>query len=262
MRLHGVARILCAFQRPHARHRREDLVLTIVPQVLEHLDVLTLRAGLLQNLAEVANNDGVGGDDQRGLTLLLVVNLLLVHRHRLLRRSLEHIFEGSEALGQVLRKRRRDDFEIAEADLQEHSTLVLATWLQKTSFAKVFVAISHVANSHGGFSTAAGERGEGGTTHLSEQLSPSWRTRGQDDSLAAQIAQGGELEGQRCAWLSGSRWCWSPAGDGGGLFVDGIIGGRRLGGCGFVIAAVVVVERHGESAEHWCWFPGDFPCPA
>lgn len=125
MRLDGISRILGTLQRTHARHSSEHLVLAVIPQALEHVDMLALAAWLLEDLAKMADDDGVGGDDQRRLALLLVVDLLLVHHHRLLRRRLEHVFEGGHVLGQVLGEGGWDDFDVREADLQERAVSML-----------------------------------------------------------------------------------------------------------------------------------------
>ena len=113
-----VARLERALHRRDARHRRHDLVPAVVAQHPEHLEMLPLRPRLLEDLAPAADDDCVGGDDERRLAAVGVVDLAPVHVQGLFGGRLERVLERRDGgLGQVFGESRRDDVDLGEAYL-------------------------------------------------------------------------------------------------------------------------------------------------
>tara|TARA_R110002003_G_scaffold54_16_gene4815 strand:+ start:5473 stop:6201 length:729 start_codon:yes stop_codon:yes gene_type:complete len=117
MCLHAVAGVDCTLQRPHHRNGRHDLVLLLVPQHLEHADVVDLALGLLEYAAIVADDDCVCCDDDGWLAALRVVDLAAVHILRLRRGGLEDVVEGAQFVGQIFGKLGGADVDVGQAKL-------------------------------------------------------------------------------------------------------------------------------------------------
>ena len=88
--------------------------------------MLLLRPRLLEYLAPVADDDGVGGDDQRGLAPLRIVDFPPVHVQRLLGRCLQRVFERRHALGEVFGEVGGDNVDLGEAYLRIGMGVLLA----------------------------------------------------------------------------------------------------------------------------------------
>lgn len=67
---------------------------------------------LLQNLARVRDNDGVGCNDNGRIAALRIVDFPLVYVLRLFRRRFEHVVERAERVGEVFGKFGGDDVDI------------------------------------------------------------------------------------------------------------------------------------------------------
>lgn len=80
--------------------------------------MLLLAPRLLENLAELGADDGVGGDDERGLAFG-GVDGRFVDVERFLLRRFEYVFEGCEGFAFVFGDGGGDDFEVGQADLAE-----------------------------------------------------------------------------------------------------------------------------------------------
>jgi hypothetical protein len=117
MRLHPVPGHHGALERAHDGNGRHDLVLLLVPQHLQHANVIGLSPRLLQYPARVADDDGVGGDDDGRLAQLRVVDLAAVDFGGLCARRLEHIVQRAEVVGEVFGELRGADIDVAEAEL-------------------------------------------------------------------------------------------------------------------------------------------------
>lgn len=93
-----------------------------VAQHFQRRDVLALAARLLQDLAQVGGNHGVGREDEGGLIVGRVngggVDILGFGCS-----GCEDVFEGWEGVGLVFGYCGGDDFEVCEADLGEGVSL-------------------------------------------------------------------------------------------------------------------------------------------
>jgi hypothetical protein len=74
--------------------------------------------GLLEDPAPGAYDDGVCGNDEGRLALVLVVDLARVDLAALLRGGLEDVLVRRERLGEVFLERGRDDVDMVEAELR------------------------------------------------------------------------------------------------------------------------------------------------
>ena len=87
-----------------------------VAQHLQRCDVLALAARLLEDLAQVGGDDGIGSDNEGGLIVGRVdsggVDVLGFRCG-----GCEDVFEGWQGVGLVFRDCGGDDFEVCEADL-------------------------------------------------------------------------------------------------------------------------------------------------
>jgi hypothetical protein len=115
--LHLVSGIHSTLQRAHHGDGRHDLVLLLVPQHLQHGDVVYLASRLLQYAPIVADDDGVCGDDEGRLAALCVVDLADVDVFGLLRGGLENVVEGAQVVGQVFGELGGADFDVGQAQL-------------------------------------------------------------------------------------------------------------------------------------------------
>lgn len=112
--------MLGVFPGREHRYGRVDLVHVLVPQRLQHGQVVRVRGGLLEDGARAGDDDGVGGDNQgwvrdRGEGGL---DGGFVHVQALLYGSLQDVFKGRViCFGEVLGLGGGEDFEICETDL-------------------------------------------------------------------------------------------------------------------------------------------------
>jgi uncharacterized protein YaeQ len=77
MRLHIIPRRDRRLQRPHNRHRSHNLMLALIPQHLQHRNMIRLAPWLLQYAPRMRDYYGVGGDNE-GRLAFRTVNLRLV----------------------------------------------------------------------------------------------------------------------------------------------------------------------------------------
>lgn len=117
--LQPIARFQCTFQRRHTCYRCDNLMAPMIPQHLEHLEMLLLRSRFLEDLAPVADDDGVGSHYDYRLALFHIVNLPLIHVQCLFRRRLKDIFERGHVFGEIFGEIRGDDVDLGEAYLDD-----------------------------------------------------------------------------------------------------------------------------------------------
>lgn len=73
----------------------------------------------LKNLAGMADDNGIGGDDDGGLAEGRVVEFGGVYVHCFLFGGLEDVFQGGEGFGEVFGEGGGEDFEVVETNLGE-----------------------------------------------------------------------------------------------------------------------------------------------
>ena len=121
MDFHPIARIDGVHERPHGHHGRSHLMCTLVPQALQHLEVMLGIPRLLHDGAAVADYDGVGGDDDAQVA---IVDLALVDVNGLLLGGFQDVFVRGQRLGQVLGEVGGDDLDVGQAKLHIYRRLV------------------------------------------------------------------------------------------------------------------------------------------
>ena len=117
MCLHAISWRDGSLQRSHYRHGRHDLVLALIPQHLQHREVIHLTPRLFEYPAVMRNNDSVCSDYDAGFATLLVVHLGLVDIVRFGRCRLQDIVERAEVVWEVLGKLGGTYVDIGEAEL-------------------------------------------------------------------------------------------------------------------------------------------------
>ena len=92
--------------------------------------MLRLGSGLLEDLSQQRDDDRVGGNDQRRLAELRVVELGGIDGGGFLGGGLQDILEGREGLGESFRDGGGDDFEVRETYLDAFISAVdhCCTW--------------------------------------------------------------------------------------------------------------------------------------
>ena len=119
--LHSVARVHGRLEGLHDHDGSHDLVFALVAQHGEHGNVIGLAARLLEDAAIVADDDGVGSDEEGGLAAVRIVDLAAVDFLGLCAGRLEDVVEGAEGVGEVFGKGRGHNVDVEQAQLQRVS---------------------------------------------------------------------------------------------------------------------------------------------